>query len=142
MMRVLKTHKRWLALAAGLMLAACQTTQDAAESAVAATLKSPLQTIGPTLDQLAAERRAQMAPQLVQKPKINDDPTQVVGLQPRELQSLLGPPEFVRRDLRPSLAISPHRVRLDLFLYSDAGAGHKVVSHPVPWTQVCLMRRA
>ncbi len=134
MMAVPKTQKHlalrlMLTLAAGLLLAACQTTQGPIETAVTTGADRPLQTVLPTLDQIGAER---LPPQVALKPKINDDPTQVVGLLPREIFSLLGQPEFVRRDM--SAQVWQYRRSacvLDLFLYEDKGAGQKVVYYEV-----------
>ncbi|MHA1570831.1 MAG: hypothetical protein ACTSWM_03335, partial [Alphaproteobacteria bacterium] len=125
-------HRALLALAAGLLLAACQTTQGPTATTVATSQESPLQSIGPTLDQLAAESMPKEAPQLAAKPKINDDPAQVVGLLPRDLYSLLGQPQFLRRDLSAQVwQYRRSRCVVDLFLYRDDNAGPKVVHYEV-----------
>lgn len=127
-----RNKPRVLGVAAALMLAACQTTQGPVLQTTLAVPETAPQAVAPVVGQLGAERLPQEAPQLVLKPKINDDPTQVVGMAPGELQSLLGRPEFVRRDMTAQVwQYRRSRCVLDLFLYGDEGTGPQVVHYEV-----------
>jgi len=92
------------AVAAGLALVAC-TPDPSGE----ATLK----------DQ---PRASVVDKKLVSRPKVNDDPKQLMGLDQDALTGLLGPPRFVRRDAGAELwrYRNPACI-LDLFLYGRDG---------------------
>ncbi len=115
-------------LIAGLLLAACQTTQTPTPAATT-TAVAPVE--APNVGVLGAERlpQRQVVPQMV----VNSDPTQVVGMLPRELRSLLGRPEFVRRDMTAEVwQYRRDRCVVDLFLYDDgAGTDQRVVHYDV-----------
>ncbi len=128
------SNPRWLGLAAALLLAACQAPAQITALATVgpAALDDTSQVTAPVSGKLGAERPSHVAPQSVPKAKINDDPTQVVGMLPGELESLLGRPEFVRRDSAAQVwQYRRPRCVLDLFLYGDEGRGPQVVYYEV-----------
>lgn len=82
------SHPRTLALLAmllgGLLLGACETTDEAAS----------------TGDEAAAAEGevAALPPEPEPEPEIDDDPEQLIGLGPNEVHDLLGTPALVRRE--------------------------------------------
>lgn len=109
-----------VAVAIGAALAGCggQPIDPAKQGVAAVTTAKPGE---------AATAPAHPAPQAAippPRPKVNDDPDQLIGMDNGGLRRLLGAPHFVRRDTAAEL----WRYRnggciLDLFLYSGRAGG-------------------